>query len=401
MSKFEVLVEEVSRVEDHPNADRLSLVGVRGYNCVSAKLEDGSHRYKVGDKVVYIPEGAVVPDWLLKKGFWNEKEDKGFLAGSKGNRVKAIKLRDVISQGILFSVELFEGFDPEKNFCLADFVVSLNWTHLHEPDWELIPIPRIGDDVTELLGIVKYEPEVPESMSGDAVPIGIENVFHFDIENAKKFPHTLDGHEVVAEEKLHGTCSIFGYIPEENENLINGHFLVSSKGLFAKGISIKDTEGNREKNTYLKMFNRLILGPKMQTISKMYNKGRAVYVLGEIYGKGVQDLTYSKNETDFAAFGLVFVQEDGSKKWVDIEKRNRILIEDMDLEIPPLVYEGEYNYEYLRTLTGGVSLIDGKTIREGIVITAKVGFEDRWLGRSIVKSVSDDYLLRRGGTEYN
>ena len=79
MSKFEVLVEEVSRVEDHPNADRLSLVGVRGYNCVSAKLEDGSHRYKVGDKVVYIPEGAVVPDWLLKKGFWNEKENKCYV----------------------------------------------------------------------------------------------------------------------------------------------------------------------------------------------------------------------------------------------------------------------------------------------------------------------------------
>jgi hypothetical protein len=51
MSTFSCPVVRVSSVEDHPNADRLSLVRLEGlgYLCVSGKLEDGSPRYKAGD----------------------------------------------------------------------------------------------------------------------------------------------------------------------------------------------------------------------------------------------------------------------------------------------------------------------------------------------------------------
>lgn len=104
MANFEVPIIEVERVEHHPDADRLSLIYFKDYVTVSGKLEDGSHRYNVGDLVVYVPEAAVVPEYLLKQGFWNEKEDKGMLAGTKGNRVKAIRLRGILSQGIMFPV---------------------------------------------------------------------------------------------------------------------------------------------------------------------------------------------------------------------------------------------------------------------------------------------------------
>jgi RNA ligase (TIGR02306 family) len=109
MSTFEVKVVKIDSVEHHPDADRLSLVKIAGYVCISAKLEDGSHRYKAGDLVVYIPEAAVLPEWLLKKmGFWKEVENKGTLAGSKGDRVKCVKLRNQFSQGIIYPLKSIE-----------------------------------------------------------------------------------------------------------------------------------------------------------------------------------------------------------------------------------------------------------------------------------------------------
>ena len=44
MSTFEVPILAIDDVYDHPNADRLSIIRVRGYEAISAKLEDGSWR---------------------------------------------------------------------------------------------------------------------------------------------------------------------------------------------------------------------------------------------------------------------------------------------------------------------------------------------------------------------
>lgn len=123
MSDFAVRVLPVRNVRDHPDADRLSIMDVLGFVTISAKVPTGekivndegvevdvlTHRYRDGDLVVYVGEAAVVPDWLLKPGFWKEDptgetEGKGMLAGSKGNRVKAVRLRGVFSQGIMFPV---------------------------------------------------------------------------------------------------------------------------------------------------------------------------------------------------------------------------------------------------------------------------------------------------------
>lgn len=75
MSTFSCPVVRVASVEDHFNADRLSIIKMEGlgYTAISAKMDDGSPRYKAGDWVVYIPSASVLPEWLLKEmGFWNE-----------------------------------------------------------------------------------------------------------------------------------------------------------------------------------------------------------------------------------------------------------------------------------------------------------------------------------------
>src|SRR5574343_263710 len=91
MSKFEVKVIKIDAIEAIPEADAIELVRVNDYRSVVRKGQ-----FKVGDIAVYIPEGAILPQWLLE-----HMNLVGKLAGSGKNRVKAIKLRSTLSQGIL------------------------------------------------------------------------------------------------------------------------------------------------------------------------------------------------------------------------------------------------------------------------------------------------------------
>lgn len=103
MADFQVRVVKIDEVIKHPNADSLTINRIGGYECISNLKEDGTPRYKAGDLVVYIPEAALLPEWMLQKmGFWDQ--GRGTLSGSRGNRVKAIRLRGIISQGILYPV---------------------------------------------------------------------------------------------------------------------------------------------------------------------------------------------------------------------------------------------------------------------------------------------------------
>lgn len=85
MANFECKVVKIEKKANHPNADRLTIYNIGGYNCISNKLPDGSDRYNVGDLVVYIPENALLPEWLLKKmDFGMKKRTVECLQAKKG-----------------------------------------------------------------------------------------------------------------------------------------------------------------------------------------------------------------------------------------------------------------------------------------------------------------------------
>lgn len=385
MANFEVLVERVANVEKHPNADRLSIVTIRGYRCISAIKEDGTPRYSVGDLVVYVPEGALVPEWLLKKGFWDEKNGKGMLAGKEGNRVKAIKLRNTLSQGILYSVDPYDEYDPTEHFALRETF----------PDLEIVE----GLNVAERLDITKWEPEIPTAMTGDVTFIGFSNCLKFDIENIKKHPTLLDGAYVYAEEKIHGTCFISGFIPNlKDDRLLDGNKFVASKGLGAKGLVMQNSETNVS-NLYVKAFKEYGLPEKLTTLSEMYDN-HPVYILGEVYGQGVQDLGYSAKKGSFKAFG-VYIGMPQEGYWLSPKEKYEVLAK-IELEWPTVLYEGPFDMDKILEVTSGLSSLDNKTIREGVVVTPAEEIDSDEIGRVILKSVSEEYLLRKGNvTEFN
>lgn len=202
MSTFSCPVVRVASVENHPNADRLSIVKLEGlgYTCISAKLADGSPRYAVGDLVVYVPSASVLPEWLLRRmDFWNEELGKGTLAGSNGDRVKPMRLRGVFSDGVLVPVKqavhvvgrqinrpnVVEGpTSPERD--ATQFIVA------------------VGDDASSFLGITKYEPPIPVHLAGEVTNL-FDHTIKYDFERLESVPDMFaPGELVVATEKLHG-----------------------------------------------------------------------------------------------------------------------------------------------------------------------------------------------------
>lgn len=117
-------VRTISQITPIQGADRIELAVVDGWKCVIKKGE-----FAVGDRVVYCEIDSFLPirdefEFLRSSSFKRMDEREGF-------RLRTVRLRGQISQGLLLSTSILE------------------------------QSPELGDDVSDQLGIVKYEAPVP------------------------------------------------------------------------------------------------------------------------------------------------------------------------------------------------------------------------------------------------
>lgn len=393
MSTFTVPILAIDDVYDHPNADRLSIIRIRGYEAVAGKNEDGSHRFQPGERIIYVPEGAVVPEQHLKeRGYWNEAKGVGMLAGERGNRVKAITLRGVLSQGLVWKTSEIDG----KSVVDAETASGGGTRALRYVD--------LGDDVADFFGITKYDPPIPPGLDGDVLGL-FEATFDYDIENAKTFPNLLTEDDIVTvTEKLHGSFCRLTYLPniEPREDLFgDGRVVITTKGLGAKGVAFKNNPFNAQKNVYVR--NMLPLVDRFVSACQQDASGLKVHLMGEVYGAGVQDLKYGRTEDQgFAAFD-VWIEKSGFLG----ENEKEIAFTAFGVERVPVLFEGYYDKALIEDFAQGSTTIDGaENIREGVVVTF-AGDQDKrpdgnGLGgslRPIFKVISPAYLTRKGGTE--
>jgi len=402
MATFEVKVVAVDAIEEHPNADAIEIAVIGGYRSIVKK-----HTVAAGDLVVYIPEASVLPEWLLKEmGFWKREEGKGALAGKQGNRVKIAKLRGVISQGIIYPLDKIT------------HTGDLHWVMFYtdetlDPNNDTVVL---DEDVMERLGITKYEPEIPVHMQGEVCGL-MGYTPKYDIENIQKWPDVFEeGEEVVFTEKLHGTWTCFGCAPEaDHAELLGNSSIISSKGLSDRGLAFKYWEEDgtplNVSNLYVKTFRETMLstafefdGRSRWEILLEYTKWAhlPVYLLGEIFGPGIQDLHYGLKKKEFRLFDM-YVGKPGEGTFANYEVLQDIA-RRLDLPLVPTLYEGPFSMTVAESHRDGSTVLseNGHT-REGIVIKPRVERYDAALGRVILKYVSPDYLLRKNknATEFN
>lgn len=378
MSTFEVKIYKII-IHEHPDAHSLEIAQIGDYKSITVK-----NKFKTGDLAVYIPEASILPEKLLMAlGFWNTETNKGTLAGTAGNRVKAIKLRGILSQGLVYPVYKLEDTDG--------YFMEL-------PYGDLIQVEE-GMDVADLLGIVKWEPPIPIAMAGE-VDNNHGKTISYDIENFKKFPDVLqEGEPVAMTEKAHGTWCCFGWHP------IVAHPIITSKGLSSQGLTFKLNEKNAN-NLYIRAFNALT-EDDVTIIDKAFSifntNQEPFYILGEVIGYGVQDLVYgmSSGEIGFRLFD-VYIGRPQNGRYMDFEEKQDFA-KKLNVPTVPVLYVGPFSKDIMYEHTNGKETISGKEthIREGVVVTPLIERYDLALGRVILKSVSEAYLLRKNATEYN
>ncbi|MGG8407966.1 RNA ligase (ATP) [Streptomyces sp. 12297] len=357
MSTLRVTAETLT-VHEHPRADALELAQVGLYRAVVAK-----GHYRTGDFALYIPEQAVLPaDLIAELGL------TGRLAGSAADRVKAVRLRGELSQGLVCRPRALDGVD-------------------------LAAAAADGTDFAGLLGITKWVPPVPTTMNGE-VEAAPDLLPWTDIENLQRYPDIFEpGEPVVLTEKLHGTACLVTHIAAEDR------VLVSSKGFGAKSLALKE----EERNVYWRAVRTHGVPAVAARLAARLGATR-VGIFGEVYGAGVQDLVYGADARTtgpgFAVFD-VSVETDGRVRWLDPAETVEALAGE--LELVPTLYEGPYDLDRVVALADGRETVSGKALhlREGVVIRAATGrYSPVTGGRAIAKAVSPAYLTRKGGTEY-
>lgn len=408
MANFECKVVRIEKKANHPNADRLTIYNIGGYNCISNKLEDGSDRYNVGDLVVYIPENAVLPKWLLKRmGFWDEEKGKGILAGKEGNRVKPLKLRGIYSEGVLYPTQTIKEHDEGLDGSVAE---AYGYTKdskfiFHDASEYVRFVEAVeGKDYAEFLEITKYEEPIPATMGGEIFNGGTEIVVPYDVEPIQKHMDAFaEGEMFEATEKLHGTQTRFIFTkgithPEtfgENKDIY-----IASKGQGDKGLFFKNNDSNSH-SYYVRAFKLNDIENKVVN-SKLYQESEMLTLYGETIG--MQDLKYglTNGHIGYRLFD-VYVGKPRQGRFLNYEEC-KAFAEEVGIERVPSLYVGEYSFEKVMELTDGKTTY-GKNkdqIREGVVIRPlNERFVDD-LGRVMLKSVSQAYKLRKGETtEYN
>jgi RNA ligase (TIGR02306 family) len=350
MSTFSVSIERIAAIWEHPNADRLELARLAS---MSYQFVIGKGAYKVGDLVVYFPVDSLLPEQIV-----NVAGLTGKLAGPDKNRVKTIRLRGVISQGIvILPGEVISEWDNGQNF--------------HE-----------GQDVTELLGVTKYEPPLlvgQEGALGRMPPL----VSIYDIEGAERFVAETDRYfmdkSVLITEKLEGS-----------------HFSVS---LYANNdmIVCRRRYSVTADHAWYKVAERDGVLAKLPDLKQAIDDGlgritEVVTVRGEIVGPGIQANHYKLPQITLFVFEI---EADGEP--VNIQTY-LALVEKFEIAHAPVLAANETLRQWLagRSLaeaSNGQSMLNPAAPREGIVIRPAEELRDERLGRVIIKQRSPEYLV--------
>lgn len=166
-------IQQVAEIRSIPGADRICQYRINGWWVI-----DQVGKYTVGDYIIYCEIDSWIPTELaafLSKG----KEPREF-EGIKGERLKTIRLKGQLSQGLLLPLHLIE----EK-------FSNMPWVE--------------GSDITDELGIVKWERPIPAQLAGmmkGNFPSFIPKTSQERVQNIRL--ETMADIEFEATEKLHG-----------------------------------------------------------------------------------------------------------------------------------------------------------------------------------------------------
>ncbi len=344
-------LQTVNAVEPIPNADAIEKIRVLGWWVVVKRGE-----YKPGDSVVYCEIDSLFPErpefeFLRASSFKvAQLNPDSSIAQPAGFRIKTVKLRGQVSQGICFPLSILPSSVPKE----------------------------IGADITEELGILKWEPPISAGMGG-RVKGGFPGFLTKTDETRVQVLETVlerhRGKTFAITEKLDGT-SFTAFIRR-------GDFGICSRNLW-----LDETD---ESNALCRVAKGLQLEEKLRATSTRL--GFDLAIQAELIGPGIQKNKYSL--AHLALFGFNALNLD-TLKLLPGEEPNAVLAELGIAPVPPLgTFVLNHSVDELVALSEGTSVLNPKVQREGIVFRPlEDEYEPELGGRLSFKAINPKFLLK-------
>lgn len=306
-------IRAIASIEPIEDADSIELVRIDGWQCVAKKGE-----FKPGDFCVYFEIDSILP-----KVSWS-----AFLGDKL--RIKTRKMQGALSQGLALPTTI-------------------------------APDAQLGDDVTELLKIEKYEPVLDSSLGGNIkgdFPSFIAKTDEERVQNCKKLLRELQGKPYTITVKLDGT-SFTAF-------KLDGELRICSRNT-----ELKESEGN----AHWQIARELKLAESLP-------EGYAIQ--GELCGPRIQGNLLGLKANALYIFNIIKLEGQERASYADMEAMCLL----NGWQCVPLEEQGEsFNYTQEQLLSKAIGKYSSGKNREGLVIRSKdykVSF----------KAISNAYLLK-------
>jgi RNA ligase (TIGR02306 family) len=330
-------IRVIDKIEPIEGADAIETAVIGGWKVVVKKGE-----FAVGDLAVYLEIDSWVPTELapfLSKG----KEPREF-NGVKGERLRTVKLRGQLSQGLLLPI-------PEDTIKGAGILIDE------------------GLDVTDHLGIQKWERPMNAQLAGMArgnFPSLIPKTDQERVQNLVKEIVAANeaGMQFEVTEKLEGS-SMTCY-------LIDGVF-----GVCSRNLDLKETADN----TFWQVARELDIEAKMRDTGP----DAQFAIQGELIGPGIQGNIYKLSKPEFHVFDVYNVTHGEYL----MPMSRRAVVKLMGLTHVPVIHPESqliWGVEGMLKFADGKSILNSQQDREGIVFKQVDG------GMTF-KAISNKYLL--------
>jgi RNA ligase (TIGR02306 family) len=333
-------IRKIDLLRPIEGADAIECAIVGGWTVVVKKGE-----YTAGDLAVYCEIDSFIPTaiapFLTKPGQYAKTFE-----GVEGERLRTMKLRGQLSQGLL------------------------------------LPIPNAiqfaeGEDVSELFGIVKYEAPVPAELAGEVKGMFPSVIPKTDQERVQNLKAELaewltDELHWEVTEKLEGS-SMTVYVRD-------GDVGVCSRNL--------DLKHNTDNSLWRAAY-------RYELPAKLAHIGRNIAIQGELVGNGIQGNIYQMRDQDFLVYDIYDI--DAGRYFTPAERKAFVAEHGLN-HCPVLAYSARLTDTLgLTNMDQILKFAEGKSVmgmigceREGLVFKChekQVSF----------KAISNKYLLKHGG----
>lgn len=344
-------IRSIDNIEPITNADSIEVATVGGWKVVVKKGE-----FKTNDLVVYLEIDSWVPTSLapfLSKG----KEPKVF-NGVEGERLRTVKLRGQISQGLLLPIDCTTISDGEGN------VISVSE----------------GDDVTEFLGIQKWERPLSTQLQGQAKGNFPSFIRKTDQERCQNLQKNI----FVDWKDLEWEISL-----KLDGSSLTGYYNNGETGICSRNLELMDNDENSG-NSFIQTFNSSGLKDAIKSI------GRNVAVQGEMMGEKIQGNRENLTGTILFIFDVFDIDNQQYMTPQDrLEFINLLFKNGYTGDIAPILNSKTTLHNIgISNITDLLSFADGESInnpvREGVVFKCVTN------GDISFKAISNKFLLKGG-----